>query len=218
MERRENPTIDFGTLVHWYIRLAISKSVNIGVERKERISIIKCAKKFATHLVNTLGIELKIIPRLRIGHHIHPHGVCAILLHHLKRIGHVTHMLTHLITFSIEHQACRDNILKCHTIKHHCSDGVQREKPATCLVYTFVNKVGGKCQPLVYQVGILKWIMHLCIRHCPRIEPHINEVGFAFHRFARLTHQHHIIYIRAMQIYFFVVFLRIVTGNKSFFF
>ena len=188
MQFRQNPAVNLWAFVQRNVGLTVIKAVYIGVESKERIGVIERSEEFSAYFVNTFGIEFQVVPRLRVGKHVHANRVGTIFLHHFKGVHHVAHVLAHLISFGIEHQSRRDNVLESYTIEHHCCDGVQRKEPTTRLVNAFVNEVGRECDAFVDEFGILEGVMHLCIGHRARIEPHVNEVYFAFHGLSCLTY------------------------------
>ena len=89
-------------------------------------------------------------------------------------------------------------------------------EPATCLVYTFGNEIGRVYRTAVEQLLILKRIVYLSVWHSTRIEPHINEIEFAFHNLACGRHKLYIIDVWAVQVYLVVVFLAVIARNKAF--
>ena len=89
------------------------------------------------------------------------------------------------------------------------------EEPSACLVYSFVYEVGRKCSALVNRIGVFKRIMYLRIRHAAGVEPNVNQVSLALHRFAGLAAKYDIVYIRTVEVYFIVVLLRIVSWHKA---
>ena len=113
---------------------------------------------------------------------------------------------------------------------------MQGEEPATCLVNTLVDKVGGielrrdsiSLISAVNQrltVGLsttshltLKRIVQLRIRHRTRVEPYVDKIALTVHRFALIVHQHDIIDIGAVQVNLIIVFLRVVAWHKTFIF
>ena len=84
---------------------------------------------------------------------------------------------------------------------------MESEEPPSCLVNTLCYEVSGECFVLVYEVSVLKRIMYLCVRHCARIKPHVDEVKFPCQYVARLTDKADVIHIRTVQIDAAVVLL-----------
>ena len=58
---------------------------------------------------------------------------------------------------------------------------MQSIEPSTCLVNTLCNEVCRIYGAAVEEFLVLERIVDLCIWHCTRIEPHVNEVQFACH-------------------------------------
>ena len=171
------------------------------------------AEEFAAHLVYTFRVELQVVPRFRIGHHIEAHGVGTIPIDHLERIGHVAHMLAHLVALGIQDESRRDDILEGHTIKDHCSDGMQGEEPTARLIHAFIDEVGRigfrrYRRPFIIAlyhslaVGLgaayhftLKRVMQLSIRHRAAIKPHVNQVALAMHGLTGVVDQYDTIHV-----------------------
>ena len=216
VQARENPTVDLWTLVECHLCCSGVETIHIGIERKETISVIQRAEELTTHLVDALGVELQIVPRFRVGHHIQTDGITTVLADHIKRIHHVTHVLRHLVTFGIEHETRRNHILKGYRVEDHRSDGMQGEEPTTRLVDTLVDKVTGEGDSLVNQVLILKRIVYLSVRHRARIEPNVDEVALTLHGLTALRNEDDMIHIGTMEINLVVVLLRHVARHKAF--
>ena len=71
-------------------------------------------------------------------------------------------------------------------------------KPTSCLVNTFCYKI---CRKILFKCFfVLKRKMPLRIRHCAAVEPNVNQVWYAFHRFAFAAYQYYFINIRFVQI------------------
>ena len=140
------------------------------------------------------------------------------MVDHLERIDHVAHVFAHLIAFGIEHESRRNHVLECHAVEDHRSDGMQREEPAACLIHALVDEICGECRALVDRIAMLERIMHLGVGHRTGVEPHVDEVGLAVHRFAALAHQYDVVYIGAMQVDLVIILFVEVIGHESFFF
>ena len=93
---------------------------------------------------------------------------------------------------------------------------MKREEPASRLVNTLVDEIGGERLVLVNGITIFKWVMNLCIGHRTRVEPHINEVCLTLHRLTGSTNKNDIVYIRAVEIYLIIIFLRHISRNETF--
>ena len=124
-------------------------------------------------------------------------------------------MFRHLVALCVEHQTRRNHVFECDRVENHRGDGVQREEPAACLIDALVDEIGGERQFFIDGIGIFKRIVHLRVRHCARVEPHVDEVAFALHRLAVGGCQHDFIDIRTMKVDFVVVFLRHITNHKT---
>ena len=75
---------------------------------------------------------------------------------------------------------------------------MQREEPATCLVDTLIDEVGGEGFALVNQVAVLKRKVNLGVRHRTGVEPHVNEVSLTLHGLAIVRDEYDIVHIRAV--------------------
>ena len=63
IEQRDNPTVDFGTLRYRYFRFCKGKSVDVGIEGKERIGVVERAEELAANLFYAVEVEFEVIPR-----------------------------------------------------------------------------------------------------------------------------------------------------------
>ena len=124
-------------------------------------------------------------------------------------------MFRHFVALRVEHQTRRNHVFEGDRVENHRGDGVQREEPTARLIDALVDEIGRERQFFVDGIGIFKGIMHLRVRHCARIEPNVDEVGFAFHRLAIGGRQHYFIDIRTMQVDFVVVRLRHIANHKA---
>ena len=73
------------------------------------------------------------------------------------------------------------------------------------MVHTFGDKIGGKVAMKI--VVVFKRIVHLRIGHGTGIEPNINQIEFAVHRFSLRRNQHDAVGIRPVKIEALVVFV-----------
>ena len=90
------------------------------------------------------------------------------------------------------------------------------EEPAASLVHTLGNEVSGEYVAGFESVGIFKRIVDLSVRHGAGVEPHVDKVGFALHRFAGWRYQHDVVDVRTVQVNTVVVVGRVVTWHKAF--
>ena len=165
-------------------------------------------------------------------------------MQHLERIGHVPHVLAHLVALGIEHKAGRNDILEGDRIEHHRRNGMEREEPAAGLVDPLIDKigreesrwngcsfVGGVYQfPAIFGFGLalglqsfcidlaLERIMQLGIRHGTAVEPDIDKVCLPVHGSALLVYKNNLIHVRTVQINPVVILLTEVPHDESGFF
>ena len=71
--------------------------VHVGIEGKEAIGVIEGAEELTAHLIHTFGIELEVLPRSRIGHHVPPNSVCSVGIECAEGIHGITQTFGHLI-------------------------------------------------------------------------------------------------------------------------
>ena len=217
VDARENPAVDLGLLLLRHGRNILCRGpfVDIGIEGEERVGIEERAEELAAHLVDALRVELQVVPRLGVGHHVEAHGIGTILLNHVERIHHVAHVLRHLVALGIEHESGGNDVLEGHRVEHHRGDGMQGEEPTACLVDTLVDEVGGEGQMLVDGVAVLEGIVHLCVGHSTRVEPHVDEVALAVHGLALLAHEDDVVDIGAVQVDAVVVLARHIAHDEA---
>ena len=198
IEQGDNPTVYFGSLLNLYLSGLVGKSVNVGIEREERVGIIKGSEKFSYHLVHSRDIKFQIIPGLCIGDHIPAQGIRAIFFNGFEGINSVAQTLRHLVTTFIQHQSVGDNVFEGDAIEKHGGDGMKREEPPARLVNPFGNKIGRK--ELVKIIFVFKGIVVLRIGHGSRIEPHIDQHRLAKHSLSGCTHQDQIVHKGSVQV------------------
>ncbi len=217
------------------------EAVDVGVEREETVGVVECTEKLTAALIHTVGVELQVIPRLRVGEHVEAHGVGAIFVDHLEWVGDVAHMLRHLVALGIEHETGGDDVLEGYRTEHHRGDGVEREEPAARLVDALVDEVGGEegwrngrtlvgaVNQLTAVFGLalaggfqtlginlaLEGVVQLGVGHGAGVEPHVDEVALAVHGLAVVAHEHDAVDVRAVQVNLVVVFLREVAHHEA---
>ena len=74
-------------------------------------------------------------------------------------------------------------------------------KPATGLIHTFCDEVGGEGLAFFYFFFGLKGVVPLGIRHGTGIKPHVDEVKFPFHGLTLGRNQNDIVDVRAVQVF-----------------
>ena len=89
---------------------------------------------------------------------------------------------------------------------------MQRVEPSACLVHPLGNEIGRKI--LFKPLHVVERVVHLCVRHCARVEPDINQVLFAEHLFTAFAHQHDLIHEGPVQVQAAVVLVREVPRHK----
>ena len=216
IQRRQQPAIHLAELVAAYSRLSTSPSVNVCIHSKEGVGLIKFAEERATDFLNTFLVELKIVPRLGVGDHVPTHGVRTIFFNGGKGIHGVAQTLGHLHAVLVQHQSVGNDGLVSHRFKDHRGNGMQREEPASGLIHTFGNKVGGIAATTVEQLLIFERIVNLSIRHGTGVEPHVNQVEFTCQHGTTLSYQFNFIHIGAVKVNAVIVLLRHIPGNKTF--
>ena len=84
---------------------------------------------------------------------------------------------------------------------------MQCKEPASGLIHSLCNKIGRKTQTLIDVVLVFERIVQLCVRHCSRIEPYVDQILFPDHLFAFGRNQNDVIYIRTVEVDLVVVLL-----------
>ena len=198
IQERDDPAVDFGTLLHRNLLFTAREAVHVGVEGEERVGVVERSEEFAAHFVDAVPVELEVVPRLRVGDHVPARRVGSVGVEHLERIDGVAQAFRHLVAVLVQHQTVRNDILESHRVEEHRGDGVQREEPAARLVDTLGDEVGGV--DLAEALLVLERVVHLRIGHGARVEPHVDQVRFAPHRLALRRDQHDRIDIGAVQV------------------
>ena len=153
--------------------------IHIRIEGEEAISVIERSEELTTHFIDTFWIKLEVLPRAGVGKHIPAHGIGSVGIECTKRIDGIAETFRHLIAVLIEHESVGDDVFVCHSAFDHRVDSMKGKEPSACLVHTFGDEVGGaRC------VCVLEGIVILCVRHRAGVEPYIDEIEFALHRFA----------------------------------
>ena len=177
--QRSNSALSFtGT-----ISFIDEKSINVCIQCKEGIRVVKCSEKFSLHFTDSFNIKFKIIPWLRIADQIPACCIRSVFFNCFKRINSIAETLAHFVSVFIKHQSVAHYIFKCNRIKQHYCNCMKCKEPSACLVNTFGNKICGKFL-FAYQFHYFKRIMPLCIRHCATVKPYINQIQFAEHFFS----------------------------------
>ena len=215
VQYRQNPAVNLRTFVHRHVGFSIGKSVHIGIESEEGVGVVQRSEELAAHLLHTVHVKLQVVPRRRVGNHIPAQGVRAILLDGREGVYRIAQALRHLVSVLVEHQSVGDDRLVADTVKHHGGDGMERKKPATCLVNALGDEVGGIYLMVVQQFLVFKRIVNLCIGHGTGVKPYVNQVRLALHRLTVGADQHNLVHIWAVQVYLVIILLRIYAGLEA---
>ena len=90
------------------------------------------------------------------------------------------------------------------------------EEPAACLVHALGDEVGGEKAAVVECFLVFERIVNLGIWHGPAVEPYVDKIGLAMHRFSRRSHKHDVVDIGTVQVDAVVVFRGIVAWHEAF--
>ena len=104
VEFRENPTIDFGTLLDVDVGSGVVELVDVGIQGEEGVGVVEGAEELAAHFVDTSFVEFQVVPRLRVGNHVPTHGVGTILLDGTERVDGIAQAFGHLVAVLVKHQ------------------------------------------------------------------------------------------------------------------
>ena len=186
IECREDPAVDLGALsVRELLTSRRIEAIEVSIQREELIRIVQRREELTAYLIDTLDVELQVVPRRRVADHVPAQGVRAILLDRLEGIDSIAQTLTHLVAILIEHEPVGDDSLVAIRPTYHRSDSVEREEPPTRLVHPFGDEVRGEGATAVEQFLIFKGIVELCEGHSTRVKPHVDEVRLTAHGLAR---------------------------------
>ena len=83
---------------------------------------------------------------------------------------------------------------------------MERKEPATSLVNTLGDEIGGIYLTRIEEFLILEGIMDLSVRHGTGIEPNVDQVSFTLHRIARLGDEDDIVDVRTVDVDTVVIF------------
>ncbi len=144
IQQRDDPAVDLGPFGDGDLGFIAAEAVDIGVKREETVCVVESSEEFAPHLVHPVGIEFEVVPRLRVGDHVPPPRVDAVLVHHLERIDGVAEAFRHLVAVFVEHQPVGNDILKCHAVEQHSPERMQSEEPSARLVDPLGDEIGGE--------------------------------------------------------------------------
>ena len=75
VQQRTNPTIYLGSLAVRQGLLTCYKAIEVSIEGEKLVCVVQGAKELAAYLLDSLGVELDVIPRGSIGNHIPAEGV-----------------------------------------------------------------------------------------------------------------------------------------------
>ena len=199
VQLRDNPPIQFAAfLIRENLLLVNGPAIEIGIQRKEVVGIVECSEQLVARFNNTLKVELQVIPRRCIRHHIPAGGIGAMGSEGFKRIHHIPLRFGHFVALLVEHQSVRHYVFIGNRIETHHGDGVKGIKPATGLVNALRNKIGREVTPERFL--IFKRVMPLRVRHGTGIEPDVNQVQFPAHGPAGGRNQYHLINVGAVQV------------------
>ena len=170
-------------------------AIYIGIESKETVGVIEGAEELAAHLIDSFGVELKVLPWAGVGEHIPAHGVGAIGIECPKGIDGIAEAFGHFVAVFIEDKSVGDDVFVRHLTLNHRVNGMECEEPSAGLIHALGDEICG-----ARQIGVLEGIVVLCIGHCARIEPYIDEVEFAFHGFAGGRDENDRVHVRAVEV------------------
>ena len=152
-----------------------------GVERQERVGVPERQQHLADAFADALlGDDQVAAAQDWRGHQEPAHGVGAVAVEHLGDVGIVAQRLAHLLPVVAEHDAVRHAGAERRAIEQRGGQHVQRVEPAAGLPDVFDDEVARVVA--VEPVDVLKRVVHLGIRHRPRVEPHVEHIGDAPHR------------------------------------
>ncbi len=163
VQRGEHPTVNFGTFPHRDIRFNVAELVDVGVQRKEGVGIVECAKELALRFFDARQVKAQVVPHLGVGDHVPTGSVGTVFGYSFKRIRRVAEALGHLLAVFVQYQTVRNHVFERHTVEYHHGDGVERIKPAPRLVNAFGDEVSRVAEFEFFY--IFKRVMPLCIRH-----------------------------------------------------
>ena len=76
----------------------------VGIERKERVSVVELAKEFAaSHFFHSGFVEFQVVPWRRVANHVPADRIDAVFFDSLKGVDGVAEAFAHLIAVFIEH-------------------------------------------------------------------------------------------------------------------
>ena len=194
----ENPTVNFRPFGYGEVGFLVLETIDIGIQGKETVGVVKGAEQFAAHLVNSFHVKFKVVPRLAVGNHIPAGGIRTLFLQGLEGVNAIAQTFRHLVAVLVKHKTIADNVLESHAVEAHGGNGMEGVKPTARLVNAFGNKV---CRELAF-LQRLTHVVDLSVRHGATVKPYVNKVGFAHHAAAGGRHQHHIVDIGAVEVEF----------------
>src|SRR5688572_27851078 len=84
MQSRKHPAVNLWPLFQRNIFFAEDKSVYIGIQRKELVSIVQRPEELALHFTNALQVKLHVVPGRGIGDEVPARGICSKICNSLK--------------------------------------------------------------------------------------------------------------------------------------
>src|SRR3546814_3867825 len=82
--------------------LVITEAIDVGIQSKESVGIIKRSEEFALYLAQSVDVEFQVVPGRRIGDHVPARDVSAVFFDRFKRIYGVSVTFGHFIAAFVQ--------------------------------------------------------------------------------------------------------------------
>ena len=182
------------------------KFVNIGIQNKECVSIPKCAHEFTLSFLHSFSMETVWKPWRAVHIEVPADCISAVFFQCVKGVYGISLGFTHFLSVFVLYMTQHNNIFVRCFVKQQRRFCQQRVEPASCLVYSFRNKI---CRELLLkQFFVFKWIVVLCKRHSAGVKPAVNHFRYTVHGLAAFRTRHgNFVNVRSVQLYGFCCFV-----------
>ena len=188
-EARQHPAIERGPRGHDGIPITGRPSEIRILRKNPAVGVPQRHQETAGRLSQHVFVEPARNPDLTGADQEQSHGIDAVSGDHAPRVDRIPLALRHLLARGVEHQIVHQHM----AIRRGGTGGIvrqriaecrgnrqQRVKPATRLIDSFCDVIGGEMS--LEHIGILKRIVPLRKRHAAGIEPGIDHFRHASHR------------------------------------
>ena len=151
------------------------------VQREEVVRAPQRQQHLAHAVADALLADDEVAPAQDRARHEEPaHGVRAVHVPHLRRVGEVPQRLAGLAAVVAQHDAVAQDVAERRAVEQRRGQHVQRVEPAAGLADVLDDEVARVV--VLEPVRVLERVVHLRERHRAAVEPHVEDVRDAAHR------------------------------------